>query len=278
MALKLMYITNSPEIAQIAEQSGVERIFVDLEIRGKCERQHNMDTVISRHTLSDISSVREKINTAELLVRINPIYDGSKEEINEVIERGADIIMLPMIESKNQVEELIDIVNERCKIMLLIETIASERMVGEISSLPGVDEIHIGLNDLHLQYKKKFMFQLLVDGTVEKICSSVKEVGKPYGIGGIAGLNDGSLPARYIIAEHYRMGSTGAILSRSFCDTRIVKSLDEISEKFKYGVSEIRAYEKELLRMPEKFFEENSKMMEQKVAGIVEKIQGKAEK
>ena len=31
MALKLMYITNKPEIAQIAESSGVDRIFVDME-------------------------------------------------------------------------------------------------------------------------------------------------------------------------------------------------------------------------------------------------------
>ena len=29
MALKLMYITNQPQIAQIAESSGVDRIFVD---------------------------------------------------------------------------------------------------------------------------------------------------------------------------------------------------------------------------------------------------------
>ena len=31
MSIKLMYITNKPEIAQIAESSGVDRIFVDME-------------------------------------------------------------------------------------------------------------------------------------------------------------------------------------------------------------------------------------------------------
>ena len=31
MALKLMYITNNPEIAKIAEEAGVYRIFVDME-------------------------------------------------------------------------------------------------------------------------------------------------------------------------------------------------------------------------------------------------------
>ena len=32
-----MYITNRPEIAQIAESAGVDRIFVDLEYIGKAE-------------------------------------------------------------------------------------------------------------------------------------------------------------------------------------------------------------------------------------------------
>ena len=30
--LKLMYITNDPQTAQIAQQAGVDRIFVDLEL------------------------------------------------------------------------------------------------------------------------------------------------------------------------------------------------------------------------------------------------------
>lgn len=43
--LKLMYITNRPEIAEIAENAGVDRIFIDLEQIGKAERQEGMDTV-----------------------------------------------------------------------------------------------------------------------------------------------------------------------------------------------------------------------------------------
>jgi len=39
MPLKLMYITNDAEIAKIAENAGVDWIFVDLEINGKEERQ-----------------------------------------------------------------------------------------------------------------------------------------------------------------------------------------------------------------------------------------------
>ena len=43
MALKLMYITNNPDVARIAEEAGVDRIFVDMEYIGKSDRQGGMD-------------------------------------------------------------------------------------------------------------------------------------------------------------------------------------------------------------------------------------------
>ena len=43
--LKLMYITNDPTVAKIAADAGVDRIFIDMEVLGKAERQGDMDTV-----------------------------------------------------------------------------------------------------------------------------------------------------------------------------------------------------------------------------------------
>ena len=40
-----MYITNNPDVAVIAEESGVDRIFVDMEFIGKDIRQGGLDTV-----------------------------------------------------------------------------------------------------------------------------------------------------------------------------------------------------------------------------------------
>ena len=51
MALKLMYITNSQQVARIAEAAGVDRIFVDMEYIGKDNRQGGMNTVQNRHTI-----------------------------------------------------------------------------------------------------------------------------------------------------------------------------------------------------------------------------------
>jgi len=54
--------------------------------------------------------------------------------------------------------------------MLLVETPEAVRNIDSILGESGIDYIHIGLNDLHLGYRMKFMFEPLVDGTVEMLC------------------------------------------------------------------------------------------------------------
>lgn len=46
--LKLMYITNDPDVAMIAQKAGIDRIWVDLETLGKEERQKGFNTVKSQ--------------------------------------------------------------------------------------------------------------------------------------------------------------------------------------------------------------------------------------
>lgn len=249
MSLQMMYITNNPQIARIAEKYSVDRIWVDLEQIGKKERQGGMNTVQSTHTIQDVQVIRNSIEgRASLQVRVNPIYDGSKSEIDKVIEYGADIIMLPFFSTAKEVEKFIDMVDNRARTCLLLETVGAEKNLDEILEIPGIDEIHIGLNDLHLQYHMDFMFELLSNGKVEEICNKIKGKGIPYGFGGIAKLDEGMLPARHIIAEHYRLGSTMAILSRSFYDSWIADDMEEVERTFKYGLGEIREYEKRLER------------------------------
>lgn len=251
MALKLMYITNRPAIAQIAETAGVDRIFIDLEYIWKSERQGGMDTVQSHHTLDDVKQISDAITTAELLVRVNPIhnatdeYISSEDEINTAIENGADIIMLPFFKGLDEVKRFLSAVNGRAKTMLLLETPEAVRIVDEILLLDGVDSIHIGLNDLSLGYGKQFMFELLTDGTVERLCVKFRERNIPYGFGGIASLGKGAIPAEMIIKEHYRLGSTCAILSRSFCNLDKISHMGVISTTFVNGIREIREFESE---------------------------------
>lgn len=272
MPLKLMYITNSPEVALIAEKSGVDRIFLDLETLGKEERQKNYDSVKSQHSLSDISEIRKVLSKSELLVRVNPINVASKKEIDECIKRGADIVMLPMWKTVDEVKAFISYVNCRAKTMLLLETKEAESILDTILELDGIDEIHIGLNDLHLSYKLDFMFQLLANGTVESITKRIAKKGLTYGFGGIARIGFGALPAEYIIAEHYRLGSQMAILSRSFCDANKDPDLKNVDRKFNIGVQNIRNFEAALGEWSEHQFLENRKKVEICVDKIVSEL------
>lgn len=268
MALKLMYITNRPEIAQIAESAGVDRIFVDMEYIGKSQRQGGMDTVQSHHTVEDVATVKNAITTAELIVRVNPIHGetqefcSSEEEINDVIANGADIIMLPYFKTAAEVREFVRLVDGRARTLLLVETVEAVNDVDEILDIDGIDEIFVGLNDLSLGYGKKFMFELLSDGTVEYLCNKFKKKGIPYGFGGIASLGKGLIPSECIIKEHYRLGSTCSILSRSFCNIDKIKHFGIISSTFVNGIREIRALENECERYMDYFIDNKRKVAE----------------
>ncbi len=268
MALKLMYITNDEKIAGIAEECGVNWIFIDLEINGKEARQGHMDTVISRHSIDDVRKIKQVLTTSKLLVRVNPIYEGSKDEIDQVIYNGADIIMLPMFKTKDEVESFIEFVAGRAKVCLLCETAEAVENIDAILSVNGIDFIHIGLNDLHLDYNKRFMFELVADGTVEMLSKKFKSKAIPFGFGGIARLGEGKLPAEYIIGEHYRLGSSMAILSRRFCDVNKMQDLDEIRNIFKEGVKGIRDYERRLSKERQDYFESNRVIVKMKVDEI----------
>lgn len=272
MALTLMYITNNPKVAEIAQMAGVDRIWVDMEYKGKEERQAGMNTVKSHHTIEDVRAIRSVVNKSALMVRVNPIDEESEEEINAVIEAGAEYVMLPMFKTREEVEKFINFVGGRAKTILLVETAEAAENILSYIDLPGIDEVHIGLNDLHLAYKKKFMFELLTDGTVERLCAIFKGKGITYGFGGIARVGYGMLPAEKIITEHYRLGSTRAILSRGFCDANRVENPEEIRGEFIEGVKNIRLKEQEIEGYSEESFAENRKDVEKNIKGIVRKI------
>ena len=270
-----MYITNNIDIAQIAENAGVDRIFVDMEFIGKSERQRGLDTVQSRHTSNDVKKMSKSLTKAELLTRINPMHSGTEAEIEGAISNGTDIIMFPMFRTAQEVRTFINTIGKRVNNILLLETAEAVENLSEILEIQGIDEIHIGLNDLHLSYKLDFMFELMVNDVVEKICEKVKKKKIPYGIGGIGRLGTGLLPAEYIIAEHYRLGSSAAILSRSFCNWEKFDNKNQINHIFKAGISDIRNYENKLKHEDDGFFAYNHSIVCEKVGDIVCEIKDK---
>lgn len=270
--LIVYYITNRPDVALVAEKYGVDRIWIDLETRGKEDRQRNMNTVKSDHTVADIAAIKPLLTEATMMVRINPWYEGSGEEIESVIAAGAEVIMLPYWKTPDEVRSFLNAVHGRCRTSLLLETKEGVDCIDEILEMGGFDEIHIGLNDLHLSYGMSFMFEPLADGTVEMLCEKFKKAGVPFGFGGIARLGTGMLPAERIIMEHYRLGSTRAILSRSFCDCAKVGSIEEIDRIFRENMEKLREYELAMANTTQEEFVRNKIEISKAVDEIVERI------
>lgn len=274
MALNLFYITNRPDVAAIAEECGVDRIWIDLETLGKEERQQGINTVKSNHTIEDILRVKSVLSSSEVLVRVNPWNKKSVQEINAVVEAGADIIMLPMWRSAEDVLNFLTTINGRTKTTLLLETKEAVECVDDVLKLD-FDEIHIGLNDLHLSYGMNFMFELLANGTVEMLCHKFHEKGIPYGFGGIARLGAGILKSENVIMEHYRLGSTRAILSRSFCDVYKLSNREEIEKRFRENVPLIRQYENYCSQVGKEEYQRNHRVVVERVAEIVNNLNTK---
>ncbi|MBQ4104937.1 MAG: aldolase [Clostridia bacterium] len=265
--IKFMYLTSNPEAAVQAENAGADRIFLDLEILGKEERQGHLDTVVSHSSIEDVAKLRAVVNKAELLVRCNPVHPALGKEIDRMIDDGADIIMLPYFKTAREVRTFLDLVGGRVRTVLLFETAESVENVDEILELEGIDEVYIGLNDLHLSYNMKFMFELLADGTVERLCEKFRRRGVPYGFGGIAKIGEGLLKSDDVVGEHKRLGSTCAILSRTF---RNEVDQSRPIDDFRGELMLLRRRENEVSNWSDEQFEENRQRVCSAVKTIVQ--------
>lgn len=214
--MQTLILDNDIENIKLFDEAGVDIIFVDLEVLGKEERQGHVDTVKNFHTLDDVKRIRPILKNAQLLVRINPIHEHSHYEIDTAIQNGADIVMLPMFKTVEEVRFFIQAVNRRARVCLLLETSEALARLDDILEIEGIDVMHIGLNDLHLALGLNFLFELLGDGLMEYITGKIKAKGIPFGIGGVARMDEGMLKGESIIKEHVRLGSERVILSRAF--------------------------------------------------------------
>jgi 2-keto-3-deoxy-L-rhamnonate aldolase RhmA len=215
--MKLIYITSDIYEASIANDSNIDYVMVDLEVNGKKERQKGRDTLISNHTLEDVKLIRKVLTSSKLLVRINPIWRNTKEEIDRAVSFGADSVMLPMFRSKGEVEEFLSLVNGRAECQLLLETSTGLEGIDSILELQGISTLHVGLNDLHQELNLGFMFEIFLGEMLQELGKKVNNQGITFGIGGVGRpLASQLVSAELIMKEHGRLGSSQVILSRDF--------------------------------------------------------------
>ena len=265
--LKLMILAADPQSAIDAQNAGVDRVFYDLEYIGKESRQHGRNTVKSMNSIDDIPAVRKVLDKTELLVRTNPIHAYTKMEVDKAIEYGADVLMLPMVMDQHDVEQFVSYVNGRAKVCIMIETAAAMARLDKILAVPGVDELFVGLNDLHISMGLTFMFEFLSNGLLEYIADKCNKAGMPFGFGGIARIGEGDLPSDNILGEHVRLGSTSVILSRTF---KGVVGVDKNARPIDLGI-EVQKVRDRVLEI-DKWNEEQHVENRKKIAEAVDKV------
>jgi len=273
--LELFYITNNQYEAKIADNLGVDWIFIDLEKIGKVNRQKDRNTVISNHEIKDIELINTVTNKAKILVRCNPYGEWTENEIAQIGENDyVDMVMLPYFKEVEEVESFLKIANSYSfKVALLLETMSGINNLDEILSLSGIDYVHIGLNDIHIERKTQFMFEPFSDGLVDSVVTKLKKYNQKFGIGGIGCISKEILPsAESLLGEHYRLGSKGVILSRTFKPEFDKTNLLDFEMKLKNSLDLFRNKEQFMKRQNDIYFEENKLKVNNDISSVVKSI------
>lgn len=273
--MQFLMILDNPEIARFVCQHDEIMPMVDLEYIGKAERQGHLNTWKSKQVPADITRIREAVPQAHLVVRVNPIHPGSQAEIDDAIARGADAVMLPMFFEMDELARFCDMLNGRAEAVPLFETARSVQLLPEMVRQLGLRRLHIGLNDLHLDLGMSFLFEPLLRDILEEPAAAMRAAGTVFGIGGLARAHEGVVSPEYLLGEHVRLGSTAAILSRTF--HRNPTSLQEMQASMDFA-AELGAlqsiYAGFLQKTPEEL-EANRRMTHDRIADVVRGIEAR---
>lgn len=215
----LTAITRDLRLARMADAAGVDRIGVDVERLAKRDRQgHVPGARISDHQLTDLAALRSGIARAALFARLNSLHARSGDEVNAAIAAGASVLMLPFFKTPSEVEAFVRFVDGRARVVLLLETSAAVVRLHDVLDVEGISEVMVGLNDLRLSTGVDNPFETVASDMMPAVARQVLERGCAFGFGGLPRVGDETLPVPpdLVIAQHARLGSTSAWLSRSF--------------------------------------------------------------
>jgi hypothetical protein len=210
--------TSDPSLAARADAAGIDRVGVDLERLGKSERQEGLGTWISGHREEDLPVLATRLSSASLFARTDPLNDGTAAQVERLIAAGVEVLMLPMFRAPDEVARFVDMVAARARVVLLLETREAVDRVEAIAGLDGVDEIHLGLNDLSLALGLANRFAVLTSDVAERVAEAVIGAGPCFGAGGIGRVGDVGLPipTDLVYAQYARLGASAALVSRAF--------------------------------------------------------------
>jgi 2-keto-3-deoxy-L-rhamnonate aldolase RhmA len=249
--------TADAALATAADAAGIDRIGIDLEHLGKRERQKKRATWLSPHAEEDLDVLGPALTQARLFARVNPMNPDSAREIDAVLARGAQVLMLPMAACAHQASEFVRMIAGRATAVLLVEHVDAIKRLREIAAVPGVEEIHIGLNDLAISLGLRNRWMALSGDLVTEASVIVHEAGLRFGLGGIGRAGDATLPvpSDLVYAEYARTGARAALISRSFfnggvanLNAEVARAREALASWCRRSPAELEAAHAELCR------------------------------
>ncbi len=209
---ELIAFFSNIEDANILVKSGIDGIIVDWERKGKELRQQLYNTQVNQHSKEDLNAV-SKLEIPNIICRLNPQSKVNSEEIITAIDLGANEIIIPMVRLTREVENVLEIVQDRAKTSIMLETTAGIAAIDQLNKLP-LERIYIGLNDLSIELNSRNLFGPVTDGMLDTIRPKISN---KFGFGGLTHPQMGSpIPCKVLIEEMKRLGATYGILRRSF--------------------------------------------------------------
>jgi hypothetical protein len=212
--------TNDLGLAEQADLAGVDRIGLDLERIGKAERQIGTGFRLNDHHPSQLPAIRAALRGAKLCCRTNSPHPGLGQEVGGLLQHGVEVLMLPFFTTRAQAEQFVEMVAGRARVCLLVENVLAANILPELVRVAGVDEIHVGLNDLRISLTGSCQgrWELLTSDLLERMADTVLSAGLPFHLGGLGRSRDNTLPipCDLLHAQWPRLGARGALLSRHF--------------------------------------------------------------
>jgi citrate lyase beta subunit len=208
----LYLFTTDVDYAREALAAGVDGLVVDWEHLGKQQRQAGADTEVNHDTVEDLVRLRRSID-APVIVRIHAAGEASGREVEEAIGGGATEILLPMVRRVVDVERVLELIDGRCRLGILIETADGVRNAADLCSLP-LSRVYVGLNDLSIDRGIANIFASVADGTVEEVR---RACARPFGFAGLTHPDFGApIPCRLLVNEMVRLECAFSFVRRSF--------------------------------------------------------------
>lgn len=200
-------------MARAAVAAGITGFVIDWEDRQSSVDRSASDDGARPDTAEDVGRIAA-VPGARVICRLNAVGERTAREIDLAIESGASDLVVPMIDTPHQVEQVTDLVRDRAGLGIMIETAGACDRAREIARVP-VDFVYVGLLDLAIGRREGNVFRSLADGTASRLRECFE--GTRFGIGGVTVIDGGApVPCPVLMGELARLRTDFVFARRSF--------------------------------------------------------------